>query len=41
MGFARFRIEVLYPDRAWLTDKELAELADAIEHPLRQVLIHL
>ncbi|MGW6619491.1 hypothetical protein ACWGA0_39335 [Streptomyces erythrochromogenes] len=41
MGFARFRIEVLYPDRAWLTDEELAELADTLGHPLRQILIHI
>ncbi|MFJ4206645.1 hypothetical protein ACIP2Y_44590 [Streptomyces sviceus] len=41
MGFARFRIEVLYPNRAWLTDEELACLADALGHSLRQVLIHI
>ncbi|EKX63330.1 hypothetical protein Sipo8835_25475 [Streptomyces ipomoeae] len=40
MGFARFRIEVLYPNRGWLTDEELAAVADALGHPLRQVLIH-
>lgn len=38
-GFARFRIEVLYPDRSWLTDEELAALADALAHPVRQILI--
>ncbi|MFD8692993.1 hypothetical protein [Streptomyces sp. NPDC059651] len=41
MGFARFRIEVLYPNRAWLTDEELATLADALGHPLRQILVHM
>ncbi|MGW8353302.1 hypothetical protein [Streptomyces wedmorensis] len=41
MGFARFRIEVLYPNRAWLTDGELASLAGALGHPLRQILIHI
>ncbi|MCX5559747.1 hypothetical protein [Streptomyces sp. NBC_00038] len=41
MGFAQFRIEVLYPNRAWLTDEELATLADALGHPLRQILIHI
>ncbi|MFJ9815279.1 hypothetical protein ACIRU3_08395 [Streptomyces sp. NPDC101151] len=41
MGFARFRIEVLYPNRTWLTDEELASLTDALGHPLRQVLTHV
>jgi hypothetical protein len=41
MGFARFRLEVLYPDRAWLTDGELTEIADALGHPVRQILAHL
>ncbi|MGW3098741.1 hypothetical protein ACWDCC_35470 [Streptomyces sp. NPDC001102] len=41
MGFARFRIEVLYPNRSWLADEELATLADALGHPLRQILIHI
>ncbi|MFJ9721715.1 hypothetical protein ACIRP3_03115 [Streptomyces sp. NPDC101209] len=41
MGFARFRIEVLYPNRSWLTDEELATLVDALGHPLRQILIHI
>ncbi|MFJ4846283.1 MULTISPECIES: hypothetical protein [unclassified Streptomyces] len=41
MGFARFRIEVLYPNRSWLTDAELATVADALGHPLRQVVIRV
>ncbi|MFF3689796.1 hypothetical protein [Streptomyces sp. NPDC002187] len=41
MGFARFRIEIMYPNRAWLTDEELASLTDALGHPLRQILIHI
>ncbi|WP_326632753.1 MULTISPECIES: hypothetical protein [unclassified Streptomyces] len=41
MGFAQFRIEVLYPNRAWLTDEELASLANTLGHPLRQILIHI
>jgi hypothetical protein len=41
MGFARFRIEVLYPNRAWLSDEEMASLSDALGHPLRQILIHI
>ena len=40
MGLARFRIEVLYPNRAWLTAEELTCLAEALGHPVRQVLIH-
>jgi hypothetical protein len=41
MGFARFRIEVLYPNRAWLTDEELAALTGVLGHFLRQILIHI
>ncbi|RCH59779.1 zinc ribbon domain-containing protein [Streptomyces sp. SDr-06] len=41
MGFARFRIEIMYPNRAWLSDEELATLAEALGHPLRQILIHI
>ncbi|MGW3738972.1 hypothetical protein [Streptomyces sp. NPDC005148] len=41
MGFAQFRIEVLYPNRGWLTDEEMALLANALGHPLRQILIHI
>ncbi|MFI1170198.1 hypothetical protein [Streptomyces melanogenes] len=41
MGFARFRIEVMYPNRAWLTDEELACLAQALGRPVRQILIHI
>ncbi|WP_189314490.1 hypothetical protein [Streptomyces brasiliensis] len=40
MGFARFRIEVLYPNRGWLTDEELTSVAGALGHPLRQILAH-
>lgn len=41
MGFAKFAIEVVYPNRAWLTDEELTFVAEALGHPLRQILIHL
>ncbi|OQR65836.1 hypothetical protein B6E66_01805 [Streptomyces maremycinicus] len=41
IGFARFRLEVLYPNRAWLTDEELASLSTALGHPLRQILTHV
>ncbi|MER6084223.1 hypothetical protein [Streptomyces sp. NPDC001833] len=40
MGFARFGVEVLYPNRAWLTDEELVSLTTALGHPLRQSLSH-
>jgi len=40
MGFASFRIEVLYPNRGWLTEEELASVATAVGHPLRQILAH-
>ncbi|MFG3101453.1 hypothetical protein ACGFZL_13150 [Streptomyces sp. NPDC048182] len=40
MGFARFRVEVLYPGRAWLTDAELAAVAEVLGHPVRQILSH-
>ncbi|MET8561057.1 hypothetical protein ABZV75_10865 [Streptomyces flaveolus] len=41
MGFARFSIEVLYPNRGWLTHEELAALTEALGHSLRQILIHV
>jgi hypothetical protein len=41
MGFARFRIEVVEPGRGWLTGPELASVADALGHPVRQVHRHL
>ncbi|MBK3569064.1 MULTISPECIES: hypothetical protein [unclassified Streptomyces] len=40
MGFASFRIEVLYPNRGWLTEDELASVTTAFGHPLRQILAH-
>ncbi|MFD8914324.1 hypothetical protein [Streptomyces sp. NPDC059575] len=40
-GFARFRIEALDPERSWLTDEELAAVAGALGHPLRQILVHV
>ncbi|MEV5012224.1 hypothetical protein [Streptomyces sp. NPDC055692] len=41
MGFARFRIAVLNPNRGWLTDEELVSVANAFGHPLRQILAHM
>ncbi|WP_369383226.1 hypothetical protein [Streptomyces sp. cg36] len=40
MGFARFRIEVMYPGRSWLTAEELSRLADTLGHRVRQILSH-
>ncbi|MEU5595217.1 hypothetical protein [Streptomyces sp. NPDC020298] len=39
-GFARFQLDVIYPDRGWLTDEELAAVTDALGHPVRQILSH-
>lgn len=41
MGFAKFAITVLYPNRAWLSETELNSVADALGHPLRQILRHI
>ncbi|WP_158853775.1 hypothetical protein [Streptomyces sp. NRRL F-5650] len=37
-GFARFEIDVLYPERGWLDGRELARVAEALGHPVRQIL---
>ncbi|MGV9279094.1 hypothetical protein [Streptomyces sp. NPDC003730] len=39
-GFARFEIEVLYPERGWLGEEEVARVAEALGHPVRQILSH-
>ncbi|WP_395571072.1 hypothetical protein [Streptomyces sp. BK79] len=39
-GFARFEIDVLYPERDWLSEEELARVAEALGHPVRQILSH-
>lgn len=39
-GFARFELIVLNPGRGWLTAGEITDLADTIDHPLRQVFSH-
>ncbi|MEU5596483.1 hypothetical protein [Streptomyces sp. NPDC020298] len=40
-GFARFEIAVWNPERIWFTDEELADLADALGHPVRQIRAHI
>lgn len=39
-GFAQSELSVLNPQRGWLTEAELAEVATALGHPLRQVMAH-
>ncbi|WP_155344655.1 hypothetical protein [Acrocarpospora pleiomorpha] len=40
-GFARFEIAIWNPDRGWFNDKELAAFANALGHPVRQVIAHI
>jgi hypothetical protein len=40
-GFARFEIAIWNPERSWFDAEELALLADALGHPLRQVRAHI
>jgi hypothetical protein len=40
-GFARFEIEIWNPDRDPFTDGELESIAQAIGHPVRQILAHI
>ena len=40
-GFARFEIEIWNPDRDWFTGDELASIAQAIGHPVRQIMAHI
>jgi hypothetical protein len=40
-GFARFEIEIWNPDRDWFTDEELVSIAQAIGHPVRQIMAHI
>jgi hypothetical protein len=39
-GFARFEIAVLNPQRGWLEPHELAPVANALGHPVKQVMAH-
>lgn len=40
-GFARFEIAVWNPERLWFDDAELASVADALGHPVKQVRAHV
>ena len=39
-GFARTQLSARNPGRSWLDDAELARVAAALGHPLRQVMAH-
>jgi hypothetical protein len=39
-GFASFVLSAVNPDRSWLQDAELQNIAEALGHPLRQILTH-
>jgi len=40
-AFARFEIEIWNPGRDPFTDGELESIAQAIGHPVRQILAHI
>lgn len=40
-GFARFEIAVWNPERDWFGDEELAAIAGALGHPVRQIRAHI
>jgi hypothetical protein len=40
-GFARFEIAIWNPGRGWFTDQEITAVADALGHPVRQVMAHI
>ena len=40
-GFARFEIAIWNPQRDWFTDPEAAMIAEALGHPIRQVMAHV
>ncbi|MEV4412928.1 hypothetical protein [Catellatospora sp. NPDC049609] len=40
-GFARFELSARSPDRGWLTEEELAELAETLGHPVRQIMARI
>jgi len=39
-GFAHAELSVLNPQRGWLDDAELAQVATELDHPLKQVMAH-
>ncbi len=40
-GFARFEVEIWNPDRDWFSGDELAAIAEALGHPVRQIMAHI
>jgi hypothetical protein len=40
-GFAQFELSVHDPNRGWLSDQEMSQLADALGQPVRQILCHM
>jgi hypothetical protein len=40
-GFARFEIAVWNPERDWFGDEELAAIAAALGHPVKQIRAHI
>jgi hypothetical protein len=40
-GFAQFELSVQNPNRGWLSDQEMAQVADTLGHPVRQILCHV
>ena len=40
-GFARFELALWNPGRDWLPDEELFAIAQALGHPVRQILAHI
>jgi hypothetical protein len=40
-GFARFELALWNPGRGWLTEQELSAIAQALGHPVRQILAHI
>ena len=39
-GFARFELEIRNPGRGWLRSDEIAQVADTLHRPVRQIFTH-
>jgi hypothetical protein len=40
-GFAQLELSVRDPNRGWLSDREMAQVAGALGQPVRQILCHM
>jgi hypothetical protein len=40
-GFARFEIAIWNPERTWFGDADMAVIASALGHPLKQIRAHV